>query len=84
MQLARHLVKGFCKQTKLIRQAGIQRRRVELPVFNTLTGGNQLIQRGNHLMAYAAQSKKDQRENTDAASQGDRHHQQHFAFGVVL
>lgn len=58
MQFARHLVKGFCKQAKLIRQAGIQRRRVELPVFNTLTGGNQLIQRGNHLMAYAAQSKK--------------------------
>ena len=84
MQLARHLVKGFCKQTKLIRQTGIQRRRVELPVFNTLTGGNQLIQRGNHLMAYTAQSKKDQRENTDAASQGNRHHQQHFAFSVVL
>ena len=37
-----------------------------------------------HLMAYAAQSKKDQRENTDAASQGNCHHQQHFAFSVVL
>ena len=84
MEFARHLVKGFCQQAQFIGQAGIQRRRVELPVFNALTGGNQLIQRSNHLMAYAAQSKKDQRENTNTASQRNRHYQQHFTFGVVL
>ncbi len=69
MQLARHLVKGFCKQAKLIRQAGIQRRRVELPVFNTLTGGNQLIQRAT--TDGVCDAAKDQRENTDAASRGE-------------
>ncbi|VEB87265.1 Uncharacterised protein [Citrobacter koseri] len=84
MQLARHLAKRFGQQPQLIRQVGIQRRDVELTMFNVLAGGDQLVKRLDYLLANAPQGEKDQREDPDAARQRYADHQHHLALGIVL
>ncbi len=66
-QLARHLAKRFANNPSSL-GIGIQRQRGELTMFNTLTGGDQLIQRAND-PPRIRRRVKDQSKYADTARQ---------------
>ncbi|SPX63450.1 Uncharacterised protein [Leclercia adecarboxylata] len=84
VQLGRHMVKGAGEQAKLVWQIGIRHRGIKPALLNVLAGGDQVIERGNHLLADPAQRAERQQDNADPTGKGDGEHQLDFMFGVML